>query len=185
MRGLPSVKDRRRVHQAALRPQPVQAALDLERAVRLRDCVRTSRRSCRRSSRRVAPSSGLSRAWDRTRRPLPVPAEPRRVPRGLADLAHIVARDAVLLGGNQREEHPAHQRQPFVVAASHHRPEWFLRDAFRQDVEGLPGRRAQTRDGELRDVRGIGLATAGEKGVGHFGRGIDDEGFTLRPWAAK
>ena len=74
--------------------------------------------------------------------------------------------------GDEGEEHPPHQREPLVVAAPHRGRERLLRDAFREDEKSRPGRRAQTRRGELEGVRGIGAAAPREEGVGDGGTAV-------------
>ncbi|MPL95813.1 hypothetical protein SDC9_41985 [bioreactor metagenome] len=85
-----------------------------------------------------------------------------RVLGALGELVDIGRGDAVFLRRDQREEGPAHDVAPLVVAMAHGRPERFLRDDFRQDdvvfrigIGGAGG-------GQARGVGGIGVAGAGQ-----------------------
>src|SRR5215831_9372617 len=144
--------DRWGVHQAALCPEPIETALEVQRAVDsqvalehlavVADALHGAQRPVGIGRERSPEFRGLaqrpSHGW---------------IARALAHRAHVVARDAVLLGGDKGEQYPAHQRHPVVVAAPHDRRERLLGDPIGQDDERLrPTRCAQARGSKLRGV---------------------------------
>jgi len=73
------------------------------------------------------------------------PANPRRKQR-----PGFRARKAAFLRGDQRIEHPAHERGPLGIVASHHGSERLLRDQLGQDHESLrSARRLRPKRGKL------------------------------------
>ncbi len=122
-----------RVHQAALGPQVVDAARQRHRRLRPEVALEA-----------LAVVADLLDDRDRptpASRPssLPVSSEtprkrctPGSLLLGLL-LVDIGLRQAVLLGFDHREQGPAHDLEPLVVAAPHRRAERLLRDHLRQD----------------------------------------------------
>ena len=81
-------------------------------------------------------------------------------------LVDVGLRDAVLLGLDQREDHPLGDGEELVVAAAHGRAERLLGDQLGQDhvVFGV-ARFLVAHRRQARGVGGVGLAAAGEVGA--------------------
>src|SRR5512139_526521 len=76
---------------------------------------------------------------------------------GPDSLLHLVLREARLFSADEAEQDPADQRDPLGIAIQHDRPERLLGDALRQDHMGVrAARRLEPHRRELRRVGGVG-----------------------------
>src|SRR6185369_10181792 len=157
-----ALADRRRVHQAALGPEVDDAARQPDRRLRPEVALEA-----------LAVVADL---LDDAIRPLLVEAEElagvfrdaeEALYRGIlaARLLRVDVglRESVLLGFKHREQRPAHDLEPLVVAAPHRRPERLLRDHLGQDDVVVGLRRFRARAGEVAHVGRVDLAAAGEE----------------------
>src|SRR6476659_5995222 len=79
---------------------------------------------------------------------------------GLQRLVDVLGGDAELLGIEHREERPLDDVEPWVVAMTDERPEWFLRDDFGQNDVVVGIGQLELLRVELRHVGGEYVATA-------------------------
>ena len=100
-------------------------------------------------------------------------------------LVDVRLRQAVLLGFDHREQRPADDLEPFVVAASHRRAERLLRDHLRQDQVVVGLGRFRARSGEVAHVGRVDLAPAGEEGARDRFGGVEHDRLVLHPVRAE
>ena len=173
MRGSASA-DRHGVHQAAFRPELVEAARQVEGGVR---------------AEVLGPGFAVvADLLNNTIRPVLVEAEHAAhvlagadqalhvgVGGRLAEFVDVRLRDAQLFGAQERGEGPAHDLEELFVTAAHGRTEGFLADRFGKDLvlRGILRERAHAR--KVGHVGRVDVAAARKEGaLRRFGRVEDD-----------
>src|SRR5689334_8788278 len=173
-----ALADRRRVHQAAFGPEVVDAARQPDRRLRPEVALEA-----------LAVVADL---LDDAVRPLLVETE--ELPGVLGDAEEtldvgilgarllridVALRQAVLLGLEHREQRPADDLEPLVVAAPHRRTERLLRDHLGQDDVVVGLRRLRASAGEVAHVGRVDLATAGKERARDRLGSVEDDRLVL------
>src|SRR6266852_961305 len=129
--ALMSLADRRRVLDAAFRPQTVEAALDLERGIDADIALEYLAIIADGLDDVNDPIVGEAEAL--AERALDAKHAPHLGARRLHHFIDVALGDAEFLGVDQRVECPLHDIEPLVVAVADERAEWLLRDDLGQD----------------------------------------------------